>query len=275
VVMSLLFASMPAASTAVARADDLTSAPQVRNLTGNQEIPGIGTDCEEMTDSILRLYFAYFLRFPDAPGFEFWEGKYQSGWGLSRISEFFATAAPEFLELYGETSDEQFVDLLYLNVLDRDSANDPDGFNFWLGKLRQGIRRGTVMLSFSESQEFVGLTDTMTPLAGYLRWFPRGTFWACGSGNETFPLNRGFQFYDAAIWNNSGTDRTTKIEALNSRGQVIDSESFLVGSQLVLNVFNNDATGAATIRFDGSPSQVVTPVLYDQKMPADRPGWNE
>ena len=106
---------------------------------------------------IVRLYFAYYLRIPDYAGLMFWIDAYNSGWSLGGISDFFASS-PEFITTYGSLTNEQFVTLVYQNVLGR--APDAGGYAFWVDELNSGRRtRGRVMLEFSESTEYKGLSN--------------------------------------------------------------------------------------------------------------------
>ena len=68
------------------------------------------------------------------------------------MSNAFAESA-EFIATYGATSDEQFVDLVYANVMGRPA--DADGRAYWLQQLATGLSRGEMMTGFSESVEFV------------------------------------------------------------------------------------------------------------------------
>ena len=101
---------------------------------------------------IVRLYFAYFLRIPDYVGLMSWINAYNSGWSLGAISDSFA-GSEEFQQTYGSLNNEQFVTLVYQNVLGR--SPDPGGYAHWVGELNSGRRtRGQVMLEFSESAEY-------------------------------------------------------------------------------------------------------------------------
>lgn len=102
-----------------------------------------------------RLYQAYFLRLPDASGYDFWITNYAarpaSGWTFEGISEFFSVS-DEFKARYGTLNNSQFVTLIYQNVLSRQP--EPTGFAFWVNELDSGRRiRGGVMSAFSESPE--------------------------------------------------------------------------------------------------------------------------
>jgi Tol biopolymer transport system component len=109
---------------------------------------------------IARLYAAYFLRNPDAAGFAFWQSRIAAGeWTNDYPAQFFSESA-EFKALYGTgLSDEQFINLLYTNVLCRDG--DTGGIAFWLGRMQDdGWTRGQVALGFSDAEEFRTRTNS-------------------------------------------------------------------------------------------------------------------
>lgn len=114
-------------------------------------------------DSIARLYYAYFRRQPDPGGLAHWTHRYRRGERLDAISAVFARS-PEFQSRYGQLSDNDFVTLVYDNVLGRDP--DPSGFQHWTSQLAAGaFSRGNVMAQFSESREHVSITGTLPPEA--------------------------------------------------------------------------------------------------------------
>lgn len=106
--------------------------------------------------SIYRLYLAYFLRPADPQGFAFYKEQVRLR-SLTSISNDFALS-PEFIERYCGLDDRQFLDLVYANVLSR--TPDAAGYAFWLDRMQNGTSRGSVMLAFSESPEFVVRTGT-------------------------------------------------------------------------------------------------------------------
>ncbi len=93
----------------------------------------------------------------DEAGLNFWinaltpEG---GGYTFEELAGFF-TANPEFEAAFGteeDLSDDEYVELLYRNVLDR--ASDPDGFAFWSGVLDElGGNREVLLLAFADSVE--------------------------------------------------------------------------------------------------------------------------
>lgn len=100
--------------------------------------------------ALVRLYVAYFKRLPDLGGLNYWVGKLEGGMKLDKVSATFA-ASNEFKTKYGNTTNEQFVKLVYVNVFNRQP--DAGGLAYWTKKLDQGLSRGTVLTNFSESSE--------------------------------------------------------------------------------------------------------------------------
>lgn len=100
-----------------------------------------------------RLYEAYFLRAADRGGMTYWLDRHVGGDDLGMISAQFA-ASPEFVDRYGDLGDQAFLVQIYRNVFER--APDAGGLAFWLERLESGaLDRGTLMLQFSESDEFI------------------------------------------------------------------------------------------------------------------------
>lgn len=105
-------------------------------------------------DPVTRLYQAYFLRVPDRDGITYWVSQRQNGWSLFRVSDYFARSA-EFRTLYGNLSNQRFVEQVYRNILGRDG--EPSGIAYWTAELNSGRRtRGSVMIGFSEAAEYRG-----------------------------------------------------------------------------------------------------------------------
>ena len=68
----------------------------------------------------------------------------------------------EFIEEYGANLDNgEFVDALYMNILDR--AGDESGRAFWMGELASGLARSDVLLEFANSTEY---SDTEIDITG-------------------------------------------------------------------------------------------------------------
>lgn len=112
---------------------------------------------------IIRLYQAFFARQPDQAGFNYWEKSLltQSA-SLQDIAQAFSQSS-EFTQTYGNLDDGQFINLVYQQVLDREP--DTEGFAYWQAALNDGFRRGDLMVSFSESQEFIQKSSTTTAIS--------------------------------------------------------------------------------------------------------------
>lgn len=114
----------------------------------------LDTGAGENAGSAYRLYQAAFDRQPDSEGLEYWIGRLDAGVSLEAIADSFINS-PEFARTYGtvdSVSNDDYVDLLYTNVLGRDY--DAAGFNYWVERLDQGAtNRGDLLAFFSESDE--------------------------------------------------------------------------------------------------------------------------
>ncbi len=132
-----------------------TNAINASTLTRAQVIESFFNSDEFQSNRapIVRLYFAFFLRIPDYAGLISWMNNARNGMSLNQISEYFAQSA-EFQTRYGSLTNDQYVTLLYRNVLGREP--DPAGKSGWVAQLDGGhMTRGQVMLGFSESAENV------------------------------------------------------------------------------------------------------------------------
>ena len=110
--------------------------------------------------AIYRLYRAYFLREPDVGGYRYWVAAHAGGRPLEAIADDFARSA-EFMLRYGKLSDGDFVTRVYRNVLGR--LPDAAGYAYWSDRMVRGMRRGGVMIGFSESTEFRRQTESGIP----------------------------------------------------------------------------------------------------------------
>ncbi len=123
---------------------------------------------------VVRLYYSFFNRMPDFGGLMFHAAAYRSGAPLEGIAQNFSLS-PEFTDRYGALNDEQYVDLVYQNVLGRPA--DPGGRQYYLERLGDGrLTRGQMMVGFSESPEFQQLVAdevyVIAVYAGMLRRAP-------------------------------------------------------------------------------------------------------
>ena len=110
-----------------------------------------------------RLYHAFFLRYPDTDGLRYWVGVRGSGQSVQKVADGFAVS-DEFRLRYPGTDFGAFIDQIYRNVLGREP--DTAGRDYWLAQLSsRKVTRGTVVASFSESQEMRNITGWRNELA--------------------------------------------------------------------------------------------------------------
>ena len=168
---------------------------------------------------VFRLYGSTFNRAPDAAGFEFWANQMKSGQSLSTLTNSFI-GSPEFQSTYGSLNNNQFVTLLYNNVLKR--APDAAGFASWLSYVNGGGKREAVVDGFSESGEFQAssaaalktfMQTTMTAWADTLNGGAGDDILAGGRGADTYQFDRnapgsdqvyGFEAWDILNFQNFG-----------------------------------------------------------------------
>ncbi len=113
----------------------------------------VSSESFSKTDAdILRLYLAFFNRQADIAGANYWLGVSSSGVSIDRISSEFAIST-EFVNTYGNVGNEQYLRILYENVLGREA--DQAGFDYWLGLLNSGqLDRGGVVRWIANDVEF-------------------------------------------------------------------------------------------------------------------------
>ncbi len=109
------------------------------------------------TAVIARLYVAILKRQPETAGHEYWMSQIAAGVRIQDITAFFVVS-PEFQLVYGDTTNEEFVDLLYQNVMHR--PGEATGRAYWIGELDKGWPRLELALFFSQSDEFKIHTQT-------------------------------------------------------------------------------------------------------------------
>ncbi len=111
-------------------------------------------------EDVLRLYAAFFNRQPDAAGARYWIVDIYEGLGanLDMIAAEFALSQ-EFQNTYGSVNNEEYLRILYQNVLLR--PPDTTGFNYWLSLLQNGqLNRGSVVRWVAAGEEF----QTQSPI---------------------------------------------------------------------------------------------------------------
>lgn len=103
-----------------------------------------------------RLYLSVFDRVADTNGLNYWADTLNQGQTINDIANSFVQSN-EFITLYSTAqSNADFIVTLYQNVLLR--APDIAGENYWLEAMNTNMSKADVVVSFSDSQEFVDLT---------------------------------------------------------------------------------------------------------------------
>ena len=102
--------------------------------------------------TLVRLYHSTFNREADKSGIGWWANQLdKTDLTLEDVALKFMGSV-EFVGLYPDgLTQEEFVTLLYNNVLGRDP--DDEGLEYWIEALENGIPREKVLLDFSESEE--------------------------------------------------------------------------------------------------------------------------
>lgn len=116
----------------------------------------VDTDAGEAGGMAYRIYQAAFDRTPDIGGLSYWLKQIDNGMDLIEVSARFIDSQ-EFRNQYGSApSNQDFVEKLYRNVLDR--AGEASGVTYWVGQLDSGAKsHAKVLADFSESIENVEL----------------------------------------------------------------------------------------------------------------------
>ena len=120
--------------------------------------PAVGFDIAGTGGQAYRLYQAAFDRVPDEGGVGFWMYYIDRGFAIGLVAAEFIKS-PEFTSLYGPSiTNDQFIQLLYQNVLNRDP--DADGYAFWKsamanegGNYGKAWTRSDVLEFYSDSAE--------------------------------------------------------------------------------------------------------------------------
>jgi len=139
--------SITAAST-IGEADTLTD---IERIALNDGVFVFDVDGENL-EYVYRVYDAAFGRTPDETGLIFWNDQINAG-NVDRASlaQLFVDS-PEFETLYPVSSNEAFVDALYLNALRR--VPDASGQEFWIDAFATGtLSRADMLVQFADSPE--------------------------------------------------------------------------------------------------------------------------
>ncbi|MBP0484500.1 DUF4214 domain-containing protein [Sagittula salina] len=166
-----------------------------------------GRDPAQWSDDVYRLFDVVFGREPGAQGFADWTTMLADGADLNAVIRGF-TASAEFQNSYGDTTDAEFVTLIFRNVLGREPAES--GLNTWVDAIGHGMTRDAVVRAFMETAEYVAATDD--PLTDFMRGFGRDDVLEPGAGDSVLS---GGMYADAFVFDvtSDGTHEITDMEA--------------------------------------------------------------
>lgn len=116
-------------------------------VNGNEPLADITF---EKAESVSLLYAAALDRRPDAEGLNYWLNNVTGGQDIEAIANAFIHS-DEFIEQFGSGNNEEYIERLYLNVLDRQP--DQSGYDYWLEVMSGGQSRADVLTEFAESPE--------------------------------------------------------------------------------------------------------------------------
>jgi hypothetical protein len=166
------------------------------------------SDPANWTDEVFRMYQATLGRDPDAPGLLDWAENLGSGrFTLTDVAGGFV-GSREFQNVYGALDNQQFVELLYQNVLGR--ASTPQERQGWLDALAGGASRADIVVGFSESREFT--LATTGALKDWVRALGTHDSLLGGAGDNTLA---GGMFADVFVFNpvDGGNSTVLDLEA--------------------------------------------------------------
>lgn len=119
---------------------------------------------QPLAESVALLYEAALDREPDVPGLNYWLNEVAGGLSELDVAWLFL-ASDEFQQRFDVANDVDYVDQLYLNVLDRSA--DQAGKDYWVEQFDDGMSRAEALIYFSISEENIanaqwlsGLTET-------------------------------------------------------------------------------------------------------------------
>jgi serralysin len=149
--------------------DTLSEVEQISFSDGSISV-GYAIEIRSHQEEIARFYNALFERNPDEGGLSYWVNNLADptiGGGGSTIQDIAQafTQSEEFQALYGSNvSNSNFVNLLYQNILHRNA--DQAGYEYWLNEINETNDRGSTIVGFSNSAEYV--TETASAIDNFL-----------------------------------------------------------------------------------------------------------
>lgn len=132
-----------------------SESPENKRAHAAEDAVGIW-DVDENAAFVALLYDAALNRLPDVSGLASWRAALDAGQFTKATMTAAFTESGEYHALYGGLGNQQFVQALYINALNRPA--DPGGLATWTGLLDKGVSRAEVIQAISESAEHVAIT---------------------------------------------------------------------------------------------------------------------
>ncbi len=196
------------------------------------------TGLDESGALITRLYQATLGRLPDLAGHRWWTNALESG--LLSFEEIISgfLNSDEFSMIYGATTNEQFVTLLYQLVLDR--APDSNGFQYWVRLLDEGQSREGIVAGFALSDEFTHNTIGVSAYLSHdvvMGLYSDEVFRLYEATLERTPDTNGFKYWADALAN--GTTLTNVVEGFVGSNEFQQKYGSLNDMSFVTLLYNN------------------------------------
>jgi uncharacterized protein YkwD len=208
------------------------------------------------SDDVFRLYQATLDRAPDLGGFVNWTARLGAGMSFEDVAAGFV-GSPEFRATYANLETNDFVSLLYANVLNRPA--DADGLANWSAQIDGGMTRAEVVEGFSQSLEFG--TATAGALSDWMRAQGTDDTLEGGTGNDVMA---GGILSDTFVL--EAFEETTQILDLEA-WDTLDLSAFGYGSQTqARNAFYQEG---ADVIFDNGAGAVATLIGTDLALLSD------
>lgn len=235
--------------------------------------------CPVMTDSIDRLFLAFFERTANEAEFSRWVNRYRAGEdSLATIAQRLADSA-DFDNRYDLPDDRAFVERIYINALG--GLGEAEDIDAWVRALDSGLPRGSMVVAVTESQQAVEFSRTATPMAGFLRQYPLGTHWYCGTGPRDDlpikPLTEATVYADYMFHN--GGDSVSRAGFKTVVGTTTHLE--LASGTLPVGVtnyrwnglFEGDGNYGTALDVEAGPDTWWVMVFYPESIGEGRLGW--
>jgi Ca2+-binding RTX toxin-like protein len=154
----------------VTSADTTVRLENVDYVTFNGSSHAVITDTSATGDETavaMRLYQGLLNRDPDADGAEYWAGTIESGVDSAQTAAYVIMASAEYQSLYGNLTDDQFVDMLYQKFVGH--AGDAEGFAYWTQELAEGrMDRAQIAEYFADTSEAAGFNDFVIQVSDWI-----------------------------------------------------------------------------------------------------------